>query len=188
MNMSKKEGESRKLLIVLGESGTGKSTLVAAVCKNFPHLKEILSTLTRPIRDGERDGIDAIFLSKERYEQMLDEGLFLTDVCHFGNHYGYQKALVEEGNVLHCIPSTMLELKEKLPDRTIITVQLVFSEDPEEAQKIRLYRLSGDESRLSRVEKEASLYSNLEVDYTLVNKEIPDFLENALFLAKLMQE
>ncbi|MGB2266425.1 MAG: guanylate kinase [Akkermansiaceae bacterium] len=75
------------LLLVSGPSGSGKTTL----CRRLADEGEAVystSCTTRPARDGERDGYDYHFLSRESFEQKVHDGDFLEYAEVHGNFYG----------------------------------------------------------------------------------------------------
>jgi guanylate kinase len=55
-----------------------------------------VSVTTRPKRANEIDGKDYIFVTPERFEQIVVEGAFLEHATVFGNRYGTPKAAVEK--------------------------------------------------------------------------------------------
>jgi guanylate kinase len=82
-------GAGRGLLfIVSAPSGAGKTTLVERLVEQVPHLKMSRSYTSRPARDGETDGVDYNFVSRERFEAMVAAGEFLECAEVFGNLYG----------------------------------------------------------------------------------------------------
>ncbi len=83
------------LLILCGPSGVGKSTLGAAVRHARPSLSLSVSCTTRPIRSGERDGVDYSFLSREEFVARRDNGAFAEWAEVHGNLYGTPRAEVE---------------------------------------------------------------------------------------------
>ena len=94
--MSSKESinirPSGTLVIVSGPSGAGKTTLVKGVCKYFKELGNELdfsvSHTTREMRDGEKDGIDYHFVSKDRFLHMANHGEFIEWAHVHGHMYG----------------------------------------------------------------------------------------------------
>src|SRR6188768_1988670 len=76
------------LFIVSAASGTGKTTLVERLVHAVPNLRMSRSYTSRAARDGEHDGIDYNFITRDRFEQMAREGEFLEWADVFGNYYG----------------------------------------------------------------------------------------------------
>ncbi|WP_419771466.1 MAG: guanylate kinase [Candidatus Marinarcus sp.] len=76
------------ILILSGPSGCGKSTLLKEVYKNINDYYFSISTTTRPIREGEKHGVDYYFVSKDEFEKDIEEGNFLEYANVHGNYYG----------------------------------------------------------------------------------------------------
>jgi guanylate kinase len=76
------------LFIVSAPSGTGKTTLVERLVHELPNLHMSRSYTSRVPRQGERNGIDYNFITRERFEVMAQEGEFLEWADVFGNYYG----------------------------------------------------------------------------------------------------
>lgn len=86
----------RGLLIILSSpSGAGKSTLAKRLMAWDPSLKFSVSATTRAPRDGEQDGREYFFRSREEFEAMVAAGEMLEHAEVFGNFYGTPKAPVE---------------------------------------------------------------------------------------------
>ena len=82
-------GRPRGLLfIVSAPSGAGKTTLVERLVEQLPHLRMSRSYTSRAARQGETDGVDYNFVSRERFEAMAAAGEFLEWAEVFGNLYG----------------------------------------------------------------------------------------------------
>ncbi len=63
-----------KLFVIMGKSATGKDTLYKELIKNTDlGLKEVISYSTRPIRNGERDGVEYFFVSTDKLEELINE-------------------------------------------------------------------------------------------------------------------
>ena len=77
-----------QLFIVSAPSGTGKTTLVERLAQEVPGLCVSRSYTSRTARAGERDGVDYNFISRARFEGMIEAGDFLEWADVFGNYYG----------------------------------------------------------------------------------------------------
>ena len=88
-------GRRGLLFIVSAPSGTGKTTLVERLVHAVPNLKLSRSYTSRQARDGEHDGIDYNFITRERFDEMARAGEFLEWADVFGNCYGTAAADTE---------------------------------------------------------------------------------------------
>lgn len=76
-----------KLVVISGPSGAGKTSVCRAL-KQHPDVEFSVSATTRRMRDGERDGVDYHFLSREDFQRRLGENQFLEWATYSGNLYG----------------------------------------------------------------------------------------------------
>lgn len=83
-------------LVISAPSGTGKTTLIRMLREEFPRLSYSISCTTRAPREGERDGGDYHFLSRERFLRLRDEGSFAEWAEVHGNFYGTPLAPVRD--------------------------------------------------------------------------------------------
>ncbi|MFV0478219.1 MAG: guanylate kinase [Parahaliea sp.] len=83
------------LYTVSAPSGAGKTSLVAALIESEPNLCVSVSHTTRPIRPGEKDGINYHFVDEGQFTKMLGQSAFLEHARVFGNLYGTSQAWVE---------------------------------------------------------------------------------------------
>jgi guanylate kinase len=83
------------LLIVSAPSGTGKTTIVERLVEETPNLRMSRSYTSRRARQGETNGVDYNFVSRERFEAMAAAGDFLEWAELFGNLYGTSAADTE---------------------------------------------------------------------------------------------
>src|SRR3954449_1830093 len=79
---------AKPVFVVTGPSGAGKGTLIQLVLPRFPQLAPAVSATTRPLRPGERDGVDYHFLARDDFQAKIDAGDFLEYVDYVGNRYG----------------------------------------------------------------------------------------------------
>ncbi|HKK32291.1 MAG TPA: guanylate kinase [Desulfomicrobiaceae bacterium] len=84
------------LLVISAPSGAGKSTLIARLRKKFPGFGFSVSCTTRPPREGEVDGKDYHFITKDLFLDRISSGSFAEWAEVHGNYYGTPKQEVLE--------------------------------------------------------------------------------------------
>ena len=83
------------LFVVSGPSGTGKDTVVAKLLGSHPEIEKTVSATTRTMREGEVNGKNYHFLTKEQFETALAEGNIVEHTCYCENYYGTLRSEVE---------------------------------------------------------------------------------------------
>jgi len=86
----------RKIVVLSGPSGVGKTTISERLRAEFPIFGYSVSATTRPPRAGEVHGRDYYFLAREEFEKGIREGAFVEHAAVFGNLYGTPKKGVVE--------------------------------------------------------------------------------------------
>ncbi len=84
------------ILILSGPSGAGKSSLIKAAGDRIGDYYFSISTTTRPPREGEKNGVDYFFVTKEEFEADIKAGEFLEYAQVHGNYYGTSLKPVRE--------------------------------------------------------------------------------------------
>ena len=82
-------------IVISGPSGTGKTSVIKALCENDTTLEFSISATTRPPRSDEVDGIDYHFLDQTKFEDLIQRGGFLEWVEYGGHYYGTLKSTIE---------------------------------------------------------------------------------------------
>jgi guanylate kinase len=87
----------RGILIVLsGPSGVGKGTVCSALRKVSPGLIYSVSATTRVARQGEEEGVNYFFKTREQFQQLIDADEMLEWAEYVGNYYGTPRRFVED--------------------------------------------------------------------------------------------
>jgi guanylate kinase len=167
-----------RLIIVSGPSGSGKSTVIRRLLeeRELP-LRLSVSATTRAPRQGERDGVDYHFWSRERFEQGIEQGEFLEWAEVHGQRYGTLRSELEprrpqgELVILDIDVQGAQQVRRQCPDNVSI-----FLRAPSLAvyeQRLRLRGTEDDasiERRLQDTDKELRRAS--EYDYQIVNENL----------------
>ncbi len=84
------------LFVLSGPSGVGKGTVLDSLMEDYDDINYSTSVTTRTPREGERNGDDYFFVSKEKFEEMKEKKQFLETARVHGNYYGTPRHYVEE--------------------------------------------------------------------------------------------
>ena len=167
---------------VSGFAGAGKGTLMKELLKRYDNYALSVSATTRQPREGEKDGEDYFFVSREYFQQMIEDGRLVEYAQYVNHYYGTPRDYVEkkmaEGKdvILEIEIQGALKVKKRFPDALLIFVT------PPSAGELRR-RLVGRgtetieviNARLRRAAEEAS---GMEAyDYLLINDEIDACVE-----------
>jgi guanylate kinase len=85
-----------RLFVIAAPSGAGKTTLVHALVTRNPELRFSISYTTREQRRNEADGVDYLFVKKDQFETLRQQGALLESAEVFDNYYGTSRSQVEQ--------------------------------------------------------------------------------------------
>ena len=88
-----------KIYYIMGKSSSGKDTMYKELQKSFPALKRVVLYTTRPVREGERDGVEYFFVSQERLEQFQREGRLIELRTYHTVCGDWKYATVDDGQI-----------------------------------------------------------------------------------------
>jgi guanylate kinase len=84
-----------KVFVITGPSGVGKGTLIRVLLQRIADLELSISATTREPREGEVDGRDYHFLSREEFDRRVEKEDFLEFATYSGNRYGTLRTEVQ---------------------------------------------------------------------------------------------
>lgn len=84
------------LIVVSGFSGAGKGTIMKELLSRHEQYALSISATTRAMRDGETEGKEYFFKTREAFEEMIAKGELIEYACYVNNYYGTPKGYVEE--------------------------------------------------------------------------------------------
>ncbi|MDD5158847.1 MAG: guanylate kinase [Sulfuricurvum sp.] len=181
---------SGAILVLSGPSGAGKSSLIAKIIDQIGPTYFSISTTTRPMREGEIDGVHYHFVSVEEFKREIDEEMFLEYAVVHGNYYGtslgaVKKALKEGKLVIFDIDVQGHDaVQNRLSD---ITTSVFITTPTLEELKRRLHSRSTDSEeviakRVEMAKREVQRIS--EYDFLVVNDQLDDAAEVLVSIAK----
>lgn len=84
------------MLIISGPAGSGKNTVSERLMSEFPQIKRVVTSTSRPPRGAEKDGVDYHFLSPENFVKGIENGDFFEYAKVHDRYYGTSKKAVYE--------------------------------------------------------------------------------------------
>lgn len=171
------------LVVVSGFSGAGKGTIMKALMTKYPDSYALsISATSRTPRDGEKEGVEYFFKTREEFEEMIAKEELVEYAQYVGNYYGTPKAYVMEqlmagkDVILEIEIQGALKIKQKFPHTALLFV----TPPSASALKERLVGRGTEdmatiEKRLSRAIQEAEGIE--EYDYLIVNDVLEECVE-----------
>ena len=165
------------LFVVSSPSGGGKGTLIRHVLDVVENLSYSVSYTTRAPRQGEVDGREYFFVSRENFDEMLAAGEFLESACVHGNYYGTSKMQILEETASGADILLEVDVQGAASVRKLLmdSVSIFILPPSYEVLRQRLIRRGTDspqelEVRLRNAPEELKQYSAF--DYVIINDEI----------------
>jgi len=164
-----------QLIILTGKTASGKDTVIAKLLSRLPEFKKILTTTSRAPRSGEQDGVDYHFISRDEFEQKIQNGEFLEYVEYGGNLYGTEKSLFHNHNGLiwKIDPSRAGKVRELIADSSVV-IYLTAS-DEVVLQRLRERGLSQEEID-KRMADDKRMWEENKANYDFVVENTPNEL------------
>jgi len=85
-----------RLFVISAPSGTGKTTILKRVLREFPEMEFSISYTTRPPRPDEKEGVEYHFVTHDEFQRMRKGGVFAEWTKLLGDYYGTSKVFLEE--------------------------------------------------------------------------------------------
>lgn len=175
--------------IISGPSGSGKDTLLVELFKKCPEIRFSISSTTRNMRAGEKEGEKYNFISREKFEDMIKNDLLLEYNEYVGNYYGTPKMPVLEATdkgediMIEVDVNGAYNIRKKLPEAVSIFIMPPSFEELER-------RLSGRGTETTEVIKKRMESSLSEIkraneyDYIVVNADIGVAVDDIISIIK----
>jgi len=177
-----------RLIVFSAPSGCGKGTMLAEILKDEKFYVSVSATTRQP-RDGEIDGVNYHFISKEEFLKKIDENDFIEHAEYCNNFYGTLKSEVDNklekgiNVILEIEVQGAMKIRDIRPDAIF-----VFVAPPSISELRRRLKKRGTESeevieeRISKAAGEIMLAENY--DYVIVNAALEDAVSDFLSIIR----
>ena len=124
---------SGKIYCLMGKSSSGKDTIYKKLLeKTGDRFKTIVSYTTRPIRDGETDGVEYHFVTVPEFERMNDAGKVIEHRCYHTIHGDWYYFTADDGQIdlyagdylLIMTPEGVKNLKKHFGDEVVVPLYI----------------------------------------------------------------
>lgn len=154
----------RKVVVISGPSGVGKSTIVKIIFEKLPHERfgRVVTTTTRKRREHEADGVDYYFKTREQFIELIKEGKMIEHTEIFNNFYGIQKVTLDNLHARGKIPIAVVDHNGafRIKELGYLAILIYIDAPSEKELEARLRNRGADEKtiriRLDRVKEELS--------------------------------
>ncbi|MGN1417741.1 MAG: guanylate kinase [Acutalibacteraceae bacterium] len=179
-----------QLYVISGPSGCGKDTVISKVLENLGDEGFLsVSMTTRPVRAGEKDGIDYYFVDKEEFLKTVESGKMLEYAKYADNYYGTPLEPVEKLIAAGKTVFLNIEVQGGSNIRKLMpSAKQIFILPPSFAELERRLRKRGTESeskiaqRMERAKKEVECAVNY--DYIVINDELEKACDDILSIIR----
>jgi guanylate kinase len=175
--LSSSTGSALPVLVITGQSGAGKGTLIERLLESFSELRLAVSATTRTRRPGEVDGVHYYFISDEEFDRRLVAGEFLEHHVfpwgqRSGTLYSEIRRINDEGRVCVLELETEGALNVARREANAVTVFITAPlEELERRLRERATESSGEIEERLRVARE-QLATAGRFDHVIENDEL----------------
>lgn len=187
MSLNNKSGA---VLVLSGPSGAGKSSLINKISDAIGEYYFSISTTTRPMREGEVEGVHYHFVSEEEFKKDIEDDNFLEYAVVHGNYYGTSLKPVKEA--LHQGKLVLFDIdvqgNASVNNRLGDITTSVFITTPSLSElETRLHKRSTDskeviENRIKMAKREIQRIT--EYDHLIINDDLDEAAEALILIAK----
>lgn len=166
----------KKLFIISGSSGSGKSSVVKGLLHKLPELELSVSCTTRAPRSREKNGADYYFITKEEFKKRIkNDGFLEYAIVHSDNFYGTLKSEIDRIVKLGKVPLLEIDVQgANILSSKFDFVTTIFIKPESIEELIRRIRKRGtvSEEELSKRLKSIKLENeeSEKYDFTVINK------------------
>ena len=166
------------IVLITGPSGAGKSSFISSLMEGNPRLAFSVSTTTRPMCEGETNGVDYDFVDQSVFDELVSDDAFVEWAQVHDNSYGTRRSRLDEMTAAGQIPVLDIDVQGGLNVIDLFARKLVsvFLFPPSWEELERRLRVRGTDSpevietRLKNARHEVGFASRYR--YWIVNDDL----------------
>lgn len=169
------------LLVLTGKTASGKDTIKNALLEKFPHLKKVVTTTSRPPRDGETNGMDYHFVTRAEFEKKIESGEFAEHVEYGGNLYGTERKELEQAlnqDLIWKIDPSRAGKIRQLIKRELLVIY-IYTADDVILKRLKERGLSEEEIK-KRMADDKKIWLKYKNNYDFVVENVPGKLDQTI--------
>ena len=172
-----------QIIVISAPSGAGKDTVVRELMKRDGANKWIsVSATSRLPREGEKDGVDYYYLTKEEFEKKIEEGFFLEYTNYAGNYYGTPKKYIKEKIDKGIDVILIIEIEGATNIKKLIPEAIfIFIMPPSLKELVRRLKKRGTETNEKIIKRFHTAYKEVnevsKYNYVVVNDKVDDAVD-----------
>ena len=177
------------ILAISAPSGTGKTTILKKILKDFPELVFSVSATTRKKRENEKDGIDYFFITENEFKRKIINNEFVEWEKFYDYYYGTYKSFIDDNInqgksiVAEVDVKGALSLKKIYSEAVLIFIYPPSFDELEKRLKKRNTENDSDfKKRIERAKMELRLKEKF--DYFVENKDLEKAISETKRLIK----
>ncbi|MDP4143890.1 MAG: AAA family ATPase [Bacillota bacterium] len=157
----------KKIFLIIGQSGSGKSTICESLEKKYGYKLLRSYTTRKPRYEGEEGHI---FITKEKYELDKSAGRVIAHVYYDNNHYYTTRDILKQSDLYIVEKAGVEYLKKEINDIKFIVILITAEE------KLRIHRMknrgNNDEEIASRIQRDKNLFKDISYNYIIENIDL----------------
>lgn len=164
------------LLVVSGPAGSGKGTVLSLLQSKYEGFACSVSATSRPRLANEQEGVNYYYITREKFEKMLESGEILEYTEYCGNYYGTPKSEVDKiiasgkNLILEIEVDGAMQIKRKYPDAVL--VMIIPPNAAKQEERLRTRNRDTEEQIQRRMRRAHSELKRIDIyDYIVVNDD-----------------
>ena len=180
MIKSKNNGQ---IIVISAPSGAGKGTIIQELLKRDNKTRWLsVSATSREMRQGEKEGVNYYYITKEEFEKKIKDGYFLEYTNYAGNYYGTPKEYIKEkidkgiDVILEIEIEGATNIKKLIPEALFIFIM-----PPSLKELVKRLKGRGTESNEKILKRFHEAYKEInevtKYNYVVINDEVENAVE-----------